>query len=393
MSRCLYCLYIIILCINEQIAEQNENIEDMELLMVFMVNRHGDRTPEKAEISLSNEPELLDKLCLQYGYGQLTDTGKSHSFALGKDIRRRYGSLLSPTYTPSDIYVECTAVDRTAATAKIAVTGAYCPQDKWSADIELVPLVYTQVSEPDNLNMAWVNCPKYWHYLLSQWANCPKEMQVFNPLLAEVSRSLSKNLTNCPLDLYYVYDVGNCQLSLGLPLSDEQVKLWDKIKQGADAAANTIAAAQETNKELLVLTSGNLLKEFFDTVDLITSGAVTPRVRLFSAHDFNVNSFTAICGAIPRQSLPNFCSSFTLELRKSRKSETFFVVPVYTSSPGQEPLHLEIEGCGDPCDLDTFTELTSNSTLDADDYKERCKYDDFQLLDNLNLPGDLGSIL
>ncbi|PZC80747.1 hypothetical protein B5X24_HaOG213971 [Helicoverpa armigera] len=338
--------------------------------MVFLVHRHGDRSSEKVQLFLSDNPEELARMSEPYGFGQLTDSGKARSYALGQYLRHRYNALLSSSYDPSEIFVSSTESDRTQMTARIAVTGAYSTEVLWSEDMEVVPVEIDMVPAKVDPNLSFMNCPKLTSYFLGfQAENRNVEKQNYEEVLDVLFEEMGLNLPKCPLLMYAMADYFASQESVGMPFTAMQQKLGPAVRQGAGQAINYMFG----NPEYIPLQAGVLLNEFFDTADQIISGANIPRVRVLSGHDFNVYSFLAATRAVPKQGVPGYCAVYSLELRRCRSSGEYVVVPVYANSPNEGETYLEIEDCGTICEYERFRRLTSEYVMTEDQLREKCK--------------------
>lgn len=133
-----------------------------ELIFSHILYRHGDRTPTMAYPTdpysdISNWP---------VPWGALTNTGKQQHFALGKWLRQRYGNvLLSEQYTPNEIYIRSTDVDRTLQSSESNLAGLYPPHGNqvWNADIEWQPIPVHTVADVDDwlIGASVPACPVY----------------------------------------------------------------------------------------------------------------------------------------------------------------------------------------------------------------------------------------
>lgn len=52
----------------------------------------------------------------------------------------------------------------------------------------------------------------------------------------------------------------------------------------------------------------------------------------------------------------------------------FILQPVYLPSPTESEVYLSVEGCGVPCGLDKFLEITSKYLLDVDTWRTKCGF-------------------
>jgi len=78
--------------------------------------------------------------------GQLTIAGIEQHHRLGKFIRNRYQSLLSPNYTASEIVVRSTDVDRTLMSAQSNLVGLYPVIDPPIDKVPIQPIPIHTVS-------------------------------------------------------------------------------------------------------------------------------------------------------------------------------------------------------------------------------------------------------
>ncbi|XP_053616615.1 prostatic acid phosphatase-like isoform X2 [Plodia interpunctella] len=336
-----------------------------------MVHRHGDRTPLESTISFSTDPETLEELSSQYGYGQLTIAGKKRSYELGKFIRRRYYELLSPKYNRSEIYIRSTDVTRSKMTILTALAAIYPPiGERWHTEIAWEPVPYTTVPVKYDFNTAMVNCPKFMTaYYALYTSSAPEVTARFSGVLNILTSELGINITNLPALVYPIYDVFVSQLSLGLELGPKLDAILDDI---GDAADECIGLTFGVN-EYIHLQAGVLLEEFYTYAELAMSGEDTPKLRIYSAHDFNVYSLEAVT-KVNRQGVPKYAAAYALELRKITSTGDYVVLPVYLPSPGEDVVYLQVEGCDLLCEYDRFVELTEGNALDISLWRDECGF-------------------
>lgn len=89
--------------------------------------------------------------------------GKQEHLELGRWIRKRYDHLLPTIYSPYDVYVRSTDVDRTLMSAEANLAGLYPPQGKqiWG-NIKWMPIpVHTVPEKEDYLLAGKKYCPRY----------------------------------------------------------------------------------------------------------------------------------------------------------------------------------------------------------------------------------------
>ncbi|KAJ0172513.1 hypothetical protein K1T71_011652 [Dendrolimus kikuchii] len=351
-----------------------------ELMMTFLIHRHGDRTPVETSLTYSTDSDALDALSAPYGYGQLTDEGKRTAYKLGKFIRGRYDELLSEKYNKSEIYIRSTDSTRTKMTALAAMSAVYpAGGDNWSDEINWTPIPYTTVPVKYDFNMAMFNCPTFTSFYYTSFMSSPSSMEKFSDTLATWSNYVSVNLTDYPMLAYAVYDVYTAQINLGLPLGEELESIWSDIEDTAGGAVDVAFGDDDYKK----YQAGVLLNEFFNVIEKFMNGEDTQRVQIYSAHDVNVYAFMAITEIFPRQGVPKYGSAFALELRKVTETGDYVILPVYLKDPKtEEVVYLQVEGCDDLlCSYDTFKEITSGNAMDEDTWRSGCGFTDDLVID------------
>ncbi|CAG5016963.1 unnamed protein product [Parnassius apollo] len=360
--------------LHASIANYLDGLNGTELVLTFLVHRHGDRSPLQEYQYLSDKPELLEKIVAPFGYGQLTDFGKRRAYELGKFIRSRYNNYLSPKYNHSEIYIRSTDSTRTKMTVLVAMAAVYHPDGfGWSEDINWVPVPYTTIPLRYDFLMGF-NCPSFEKHFDNFANTYVPEMAKYSDVLDRLSSALKYDIIQRnPVKIFSTYDVIVSQTNIGLHPSPSIQKMMPDIKEAADKAFDLLFG----NDTMLPLQSGLLLREFFEVTALATAGKSTQKVRIYSAHDNNVYAFAAISKAIPRQGIPPYAALFALELRRVMETGNYVVLPIYVKSPGEQVQYLEIEGCGGPlCDLKKFYAITSPYLLDVNEWKKRCNYDE-----------------
>lgn len=85
-------------------------------------------------------------------------------YALGKWLRHRYGNiLLSEHYTPNEIYVRSTDIDRAIQSAQANLAGLYAPHDDqiWNPALLWQPIPVHSVPAEDDWLVLGTACPLY----------------------------------------------------------------------------------------------------------------------------------------------------------------------------------------------------------------------------------------
>ncbi|CAH0663670.1 unnamed protein product [Spodoptera exigua] len=356
-------------------------VDDTELLLTFLIHRHGDRTPIESFLSMSTGAEELEEASAKYGYGQLTDVGKRRAYQLGQFIRRRYDELLSPNFNKSEIYIRSTESTRAKMTVLTALAAVYpAPEDNWSQDVNWTPVPYTTVPAKYDFNLASLNCPTFTaaFYESGTPATVP-ELDQYADVLAKWSSILGYNISTQPLmDAYSLNDLYVSQMSLGIPLDDDIAAIYPDIEKIAGIAIKAIYDPVEMRS----LSGGVLLNQFFTVADQVIAGEDVQRVHIYSAHDVNVFAFEAATKVVNTQGVPKYASAYALELRKVVKTGDYIVVPTYLPTPSEDVIkYLEIEECGQRCAYESFRSVTSNIVLDEDEWRTTCGFSNDMVID------------
>ncbi|KAM3956322.1 prostatic acid phosphatase-like [Aphomia sociella] len=352
-----------------------------ELVFSLLIHRHGDRTPTASSIKYSNNPTALEELTAPYGYGQLTDVGKSRAFLLGDYIKRRYSELLAPRYNRTEVYIRSTDSTRAKMTILSALSSIYMPAPGkgWSDFINWEPVPYTTVPAKYDFNLAALNCPIFTNFTSSAMNDpYPDIQEKYADVLALLTERTGYNISASPVLAYLVYDVYVAQLSLGLPLDNDVAVALDQIKEVAGIAIDVLYG-----NEFKKYQSGVLLNEFFTYSSKAIAGNDTQKLRIYSAHDVNVYSFKAITEITPRGGVPKYASAYSLEVRKVTATGRYVLLPVFLPSPGEPEVYLQVEGCGDLlCDYDRFVEITRSNALDETTWRTECGFTEDLVIDD-----------
>lgn len=100
--------------------------------------RHSNRAP------LIRYKNQTDEIPWPRGLGELTDQGVWNAYRAGQALRERYLGFLHPLqrYTPSEIDVSSTEVDRCYQSAGYLLAGMYPPNEEqtWNKDLKWQPI-------------------------------------------------------------------------------------------------------------------------------------------------------------------------------------------------------------------------------------------------------------
>ncbi|TGZ58555.1 hypothetical protein CRM22_009585 [Opisthorchis felineus] len=147
-----YLSYLILaLLVASLCSDKNLETADSKPILVFILVRHGDRTP------VHRLPEDPHKNLWTQGYGELTQYGSEQLRFLGKFIRQSYPGLLSTTYLPDEAFFRSSATNRTLMSAYSFIRGVY---DQDSTTVGYPP-VYSIPLAIDHLLKMSSNCTQF----------------------------------------------------------------------------------------------------------------------------------------------------------------------------------------------------------------------------------------
>ena len=98
-------------------------------------------------------------------YGELTNEGTRQQYLLGQFLRDRYSTLISDRYSPKEVYVRSTDVDRTMESAMANLAGMFPPTatDKWNEQLNWNPIPVHVVPESSDylIGGSLPKCPTF----------------------------------------------------------------------------------------------------------------------------------------------------------------------------------------------------------------------------------------
>ncbi|XP_045521262.1 venom acid phosphatase Acph-1-like [Pieris brassicae] len=361
------------------INEDDEN----ELIMAFVVNRHGERTPDSDELSLSDQQEKIKKLTIIEGLEGLTNTGKRRAYQIGKFIRQRYGSqgygLLSNIYLQDEIMLRSTDKERTKMTAQMAMAAVYPPdsEQQWDDGLGKVwqPVPYTAVPLKEDYLRYYSNCKRFKDLMaIAKSESLYQEFRPYTELFKLVQTTTGKDFSEDPLLFETLFDLFKSQVSLGLDIPNWAKPVLPKLGEAAKLAYRLYYRTEEMRR----LGGGVILNDFIETaLDIINGKNVTKRFHMYSAHDFNIGSLMEVTGISKHeQPVPEYGAVFGLELFRSRVTGDFSVLPIYLAKAGESSLQkLHFTYCdasGSYCNFDKFRNSTRHQLLPEWEFYSIC---------------------
>ncbi|XP_028026320.1 prostatic acid phosphatase-like [Bombyx mandarina] len=421
MLRELLCIIILLFISNGGRACL---VEETDLLMTYIVSRHGDKTPVHSYSKPINGlgfGAFLQKIV----FGEKANVTKqiNSGYEVGKFIRKRYDTLLSADFDPSEIYVRSTFFPRTINSALYALSGIYSlKEDEWLKPMDWIPCPYNTVLPKYDYNTAFMNCPRYSTFMGTILSG-NRELSPFLSLFEKLSGLLGFNITKNPMSLMGLYNLivaqntafmncprystfmgtilsGNRELSPFLSLFEKLSGLLGfnitKNPMSLMGLYNLIVAQRGIGHNSIlseILSHLPLIKEVCDKIisivfgdtrylplqsaaSQVQAGQKVPKVYLHSAHDFNVYSMMAVT-KVNTTGMPNYGASYSLELRRERSTQKYFVLPVFMNGPGEPEIYLTSEGCDGPlCEWEKFQSIISSHALDVSNWRNSCGWNE-----------------
>ncbi|CAG2110632.1 unnamed protein product [Medioppia subpectinata] len=168
-----------------------------ELKLLFVIHRHGDRTPIQCYPMdpYSNASYWPD------GWGELTPVGKKRMFGVGSYLRKRYQHFLSDN--PREVRIRSSGADRCLETVALVMAGLYRPEGRWqwsdNLGHEWQPFpIQTEPREMDGMLNSGSKCLVA-EQELTRIHNSPEVIQYVNQrkaVLNYVSSNTGLNITN-----------------------------------------------------------------------------------------------------------------------------------------------------------------------------------------------------
>lgn len=344
-----------------------------ELILSFVVFRHGDRTPDQEELDKFPADHNNENIFFPYGKKALTNKGKQRGFLVGAYLRDRYNKLLSKLYLSDEISIRTTDFARTKMTVLTALAAIYPPPpaQKWNPFLNWQPVPYDTMDYDDDDLLYYYNCPRYLQLRDSTYSlpEVQTWLKPYEGLFKFLSTKTGTNITT-PEDVFYLDNLFQTLENVGIRPPKWAVDVMPKIKE----MTKIEYACEFYNSELIRLASGILLTEILNVTSAAAAGnREQPKLYLYSAHENNVAALMAAVNVFKAHQ-PKYGSTISLELRRKISSGQYGFTVVYAADAGGPGVILPISGCEVQtfCDYDTFVKLTQENMLSRTEYKKQC---------------------
>ncbi|XP_049756588.1 testicular acid phosphatase [Elephas maximus indicus] len=336
------------------------------LVFVALVFRHGDRAP-LASYPTDPHKEAAPTLWPR-GLGQLTREGVRQQLELGRFLRSRYKTFLSPEYRREEVYIRSTDFDRTLESAQANLAGLFpeaapgTPESNWRP----IPVHTVPVTEDKLLRFPTRSCPRY-HELLRETTEATEyqaALEGWTDFLMHLGNSTGLSLVREPLRrAWKVLDTLLCQRAHGLPLPS-----WaspDVLQTLTQISALDIGAhvGPPRAAEKAQLTGGILLDAILANFSRVQRLGLPLKMVMYSAHDSTLLALQGALGLYDGHTPPYAaCLGFEFQRHLGDPEEDGGNVTIslfYRNDSSRPPLTLSLPGCPDPCPLGLFHQLTA----------------------------------
>ncbi|XP_055300691.1 prostatic acid phosphatase-like [Sitodiplosis mosellana] len=351
----------------------NESSEDDELVFAQIIYRHGNRS---ILYTYPNDPYKNESFW-PGGYGIITNAGKRRQFELGKYLRRRYERLIGTEYTPKNVYIRSSDVDRTLISALSNAAGMFPPSGEqiWRTNFLWQPVpIHTIPLKDDYLVYQAIPCPKF-DELRDQYITESPEvkglMRKHRSLLAELEKHSGMKIRTI-LDAAIFNDPFEVELNRELTLPDWANKILNTSKETLEyfAAVYFQSATRTTDAKKAI--AGFLIREIFDRFKNKTLALLNPdsKIHIYSAHD---NTITNTLNALDLYDMriPPLAASVHFEMY--RRGTEYYIQIFYRKFEFEDVAPINIPNCGTKCPLEDLYRLYADILpTDSESYESLC---------------------
>ncbi|XP_003700180.1 venom acid phosphatase Acph-1 [Megachile rotundata] len=341
---------------------------DLELQMLHLVFRHGDKVPHREYQNYPTDP-YKDYSYYPMGSGDLTNQGKLREYRIGTMLRERYNQYFGPDYWPEKIYARSTYIPRTQLSLQLVLAGLFPPSEKqtWNPQLPWIPAATFSVPYEDDNLLFPHHCPRYreeYDKFLRQ-----KNVQDIVGKYRNVMNYLSKHsgkAVNTTSAVTYMYNLLKEQAAQNLSLPKWTETVYPTPMKEIIALDFKLRSYTRTLKRL---NGGLLLRKMIEDIKTYQMGKLEPYDRkafLFSAHEMNVAAVVRALG-LDEPSVPAYGATVILETLRDKKGSYYVRVLLWTGV--SEQLIIEtIPGCVELCPFDQFLSIVKDVIPRDDEY-------------------------
>lgn len=344
----------------------NDDLKSLQLL--YVVYRHGDRTP----ISLyPNDPNIDYKWPV--GLGQLTILGKFQHYKLGKFLKDRYKNFL--TDDPEEIFVRSSGKDRCLESAECNLAAMYPPKLNWvwNKDLDWQPIpVQTVPLSEDNMLNPDSPCPEAdkEELRIIESPEGQKYIKEHKDLFEYLSNHSGSKISFWK-NVDYLFNTMWIEKRCNLTIPIWAIPVWDQM---SEVTSDTFYWEFKT-KLIQRLRAGPLLNEIINHMLQKAKGQLSNKIKIYmySTHDTLIAALLNALEVFNRIA-PPYCATIIFELHSDGyQDHTVRILYLNTSNPIQEPQKiniLKLPRCSKRCQLGKFVQLTRD--IIPSDWRKEC---------------------
>ncbi|XP_011064013.1 PREDICTED: venom acid phosphatase Acph-1-like isoform X2 [Acromyrmex echinatior] len=344
---------------------------DVELQLLHVVFRHGDKVPHREFQNYPNDP-YRNYSYYPMGNGDLTNQGKMREYKIGTMLRERYDQYFGPDYWPSKIYARSSEVPRTQLSLQLVLAGLFPPSEKqtWNPHLPWIPTwTFFVPYKTDNLlfpHYCYRYIEEYQRFLQLDAKEIINKYKNIMDYLTDHTGKLI-NTTEAVGHLYNLLKEESAQ-NLTLPKWTQNVFPSPMIE-----LIELDFKLRSYTKTLKRLNGGMLLRKIVDDIQEHRIGK-SPRDRkafLFGGHEFNVAALAYTLGT-NEPTVPPYGATIILETLRDNKG--IYYVQVLLWSGVTEQLKVQkIPGCAEICPFEDFLRIVKDVLPSDDEYY--CRWD------------------
>lgn len=280
-----------------------------DLVYVFVVSRHGQRTP-------ATQCALLPKPCPE-NYGQLTAYGLEQARVLGSFLRERYASFLSDQ--PGEVFATHNKYQPTSDSVCHTVEGMGLPAITPVLDKSNYDLLYDAAIAGSY--KAIMDTPSRGHF------------RTLRDIVGFVCKHTGSPADTQKITLLCLDSLLTC-VSNGHPIPGWARPYWDEIKWADRTAFSMALAGAERPMAAYILT--RILRTLSDKYEKGIDGI--DKMHLFCVSDNNLYSVMKLLNSL-YDARPGFCSALLVEV--FREGDHMMAGLLYAEDLDPQPLRMQ----------------------------------------------------
>lgn len=359
------------------------------LKQVFLLHRHGDRTP----INFPPKDNLKDEpFWAFHGYGQLTNRGKKRLYMLGDIMRRRYGSFLGYSVNKNNRLSRASGSLRCIESAQVFLSSFL------RLDLPESPDARQLVWDPNvnSLGSVWQpasvqTTSSTFDGMLAESADCVRLDQEYQAIDAtEAVKNISIKYAHearvmldsygMEMDHFYKWFWAGSQIEVERSYFPDKMKpeilaIYDRLQEAGILAFGAYQSTLISKR----LRSGLLINDIVQNMKNnraagSQTGSKVKKFLHYAAHDMtNIVLLGMLDNWAQHAARPSYASNIVIELHQDPQHDEWFVRFFYmreVKSPQTEPKEMFMPKCSEGnaagrCSLDRFEQLMQPYMIDS----------------------------